>query len=229
MDHSSMDHSKMDHSSMDHSSMNHSMMNHDHMDHSGMDHSGHDHSGHSAVLGATEDPHAGHDMSGMGHSTHDMMMAMYFHLGYNETILFKWWKISTIGGLIGSMIGIFVLATLYEGLKYGREALFRRALAKAQYSANIENKNSNSLNADNKAIQYMEQIIMPPPMSMMSVEHVIQTFLHMIQFVISYFLMLIFMTYNVWLCLACMLGAGTGYFLFGWQKSVVVDVTEHCH
>merc|ERR1719320_182889 len=120
-------------------------MNHDTMDHSGMDHSGHDHSGHSAVLGATEDPHAGHDMHGMsggGHSTHDMMMAMYFHLGYNETILFKWWKISTIGGLIGSMIGIFVLATLYEGLKYGREALFRRALEKAQYSANIENKNS---------------------------------------------------------------------------------------
>ncbi|CAL4175001.1 unnamed protein product [Meganyctiphanes norvegica] len=213
-----------------------------------MDHSGHDHSGHSAVLGTTEDPHAGHDMSGhaghdmsghaghdmSGHTgggaqTHDMMMAMFFHFGYNETILFSWWKISTIGGLIGSMIGIFVLAMLYEGLKYGREALFRRALAASQYSANLENKNSNNLNADNKAIQYMEQILMPPPMSMMSGGHLLQTFLHMLQFVISYFLMLIFMTYNVWLCLACMLGAGTGYFLFGWRKSVVVDVTEHCH
>jgi len=37
------------------------------------------------------------------------------------------------------------------------------------------------------------------------------------------------MTYNVWLCLAVLFGATLGYFLFGWKKSVVVDVTEHCH
>ncbi|ODN06465.1 High affinity copper uptake protein 1 [Orchesella cincta] len=56
-----------------------------------------------------------------------------------------------------------------------------------------------------------------------------QTVLHIVQMVISYFLMLIFMTYNVWLCIAVALGAGAGYFCFGWKKSVVVDVTEHCH
>lgn len=37
------------------------------------------------------------------------------------------------------------------------------------------------------------------------------------------------MTYNIWLCLAVLFGATLGYFLFGWKKSVVVDVTEHCH
>lgn len=45
---------------------------------------------------------------------------MSFHFGYNETILFDWWSINNIGGLIGSMIGIFILAMLYEGLKYWR-------------------------------------------------------------------------------------------------------------
>lgn len=64
---------------------------------------------------------------------------------------------------------------------------------------------------------------------MLSKMHFLQTFLHMVQMVISYFLMLIFMTYNTWLCIAVVLGAGVGYFLFGWKKSVVVDVTEHCH
>ena len=50
------------------------------------------------------------------------------------------------------------------------------------------------------------------------------------QIVLSYCLMLIFMTYNVWLCLAVALGAATGYFMFGWKKTVVVDVGgEHCH
>ena len=59
--------------------------------------------------------------------------------------------------------------------------------------------------------------------------HVLQTLLHVIQIVVSYFLMLIFMTYNVYLCLAVALGAGTGYFLFSWRRAVVVDINEHCH
>lgn len=43
-----------------------------------------------------------------------------FHGGYSETVLFDSWKFSTIGGLVGSMIGIFFMAALYEGLKYYR-------------------------------------------------------------------------------------------------------------
>lgn len=65
--------------------------------------------------------------------------------------------------------------------------------------------------------------------TMLSWMHSFQTFLHIVQIIISYFLMLIFMTYNVWLCFAVVLGAAIGYFLFGWKKSVIVDVTEHCH
>jgi hypothetical protein len=37
------------------------------------------------------------------------------------------------------------------------------------------------------------------------------------------------MTYNVYLCVAVVVGAGVGYFLFGWYKSTAVDITEHCH
>lgn len=64
---------------------------------------------------------------------------------------------------------------------------------------------------------------------MLSFPHAIQTGLHVVQIIVSYFLMLIFMTYNVWLCLAVVLGAGVGYFVFGWKKASVVDITEHCH
>lgn len=59
--------------------------------------------------------------------------------------------------------------------------------------------------------------------------HFYQSFLHLVQVTLSLMLMLIFMTYNTWLCLAVVFGAMVGYFLFGWKKSVVVDVTEHCH
>lgn len=64
---------------------------------------------------------------------------------------------------------------------------------------------------------------------MLSPAHFLQTFLHIIQVAVSYVLMLVFMTYNAYLCIAVALGAGMGYFLFSWRKAVVVDITEHCH
>ena len=55
-------------------------------------------------------------------------MMMYFHGGYNEVILFDFWRISSLGGLIGSMVGCFVLGVLYEGFKFLREYLMNNEL-----------------------------------------------------------------------------------------------------
>ena len=41
-------------------------------------------------------------------------------------ILFDFWRISTMFGLIASMVAIFFMAAAYEGLKYYREVVFRR-------------------------------------------------------------------------------------------------------
>lgn len=65
--------------------------------------------------------------------------------------------------------------------------------------------------------------------TMLSAAHAWQTALHGVQVLVSYMLMLVFMTYNTWLCAAVVLGSAVGYFLFGWRESVVVDFTEHCH
>jgi len=64
---------------------------------------------------------------------------------------------------------------------------------------------------------------------LLSQGHVLQTLLHMLQITISYLLMLVFMTYNTWLCLSVVLGAGLGYFVFGLQRLTSIDVNEHCH
>ncbi|XP_066254661.1 high affinity copper uptake protein 1 isoform X2 [Euwallacea similis] len=191
---------------------------HHHMveDHDMMNHQGHtvmptDHSMHHDM--------GQHDSSGhsMGHSMD--MMNMWFQFSTSATVLFEPWHFTTVGGLIGSMIGIFIMAALYEGLKYYREFLFWKTYNSLQYRA---------VSLPDKASSVIEepQVVQP---SMLSKIHFYQTFLHMIQMILSYFLMLIFMTYNVWLCIAVVLGAGVGYFLFGWKKSVIVDVTEHCH
>lgn len=166
--------------------------------------------------------HSGGDNPGVDSTStqHHMMMSMWFHLGSEETILFEFWKISEIGGLIGSVVFIFFLAFAYEALKFYREQLYRRSFRAVQYNTvTVPVENGGAVKETHKTVQ----------VKMFSAVHALQTFLHLVQTIISYFLMLIFMTYNVWLCLAVALGAGVGYFFFGWKKSLVVDITEHCH
>jgi copper transporter 1 len=62
----------------------------------------------------------------------------------------------------------------------------------------------------------------------LSTHHLIQTVLHILQMGISYLLMLIAMTFNIYLFLAVILGAGFGHLLFGWRRSSVIDYDEHC-
>lgn len=219
----------------------HGTVDHSAHDHTMMDHRAHDH----------------HAMGGMGAATGPAgmvhhMMSMSFHGGYDETILFEQWKIDSLGGLLWSMLLIFVMAALYEGLKYYREHLFWRTYNALQYRpvTVTEKSNGNGVAVAGTSStaergvgagdggangasggggglnEEGARIVQP---TMLSLMHLYQTLLHILQVTTSFLLMLIFMTYNTWLCLAVVLGAGLGYFLFGWKKSVIVDVTEHCH
>ncbi|KYM82388.1 High affinity copper uptake protein 1 [Atta colombica] len=203
----------MAHHGIDHG-INRGNMDNGNMNHEGMDHE------------SMHDIETSTDMcSSMG--MHGMSMT--FHSGYCEVVLFENWKILSIGGLIGSMIGIAIMAALYEGLKYYREYLFWKTYNALQYRSVTVPSEKNVVAEDNRVVHMVGEVIHKQPPTMMSWMHLFQTFLHIIQIVLSYFLMLIFMTYNVWLCCAVVLGAAVGYFLFGWKKSVIVDVTEHCH
>lgn len=153
------------------------------------------------------------------------MMSMAFHFGYNETVLFSWWKFDSIMGLIGSMIAIFVMAVLYEGLKYYREYLFWKTYNLLEYRP-VTGPQRNPEDPQRSTPSTSASPVHP---TMLSLNHFYQTGLHILQVTLSFMLMLIFMTYNVWLCIAVVLGAAVGYFLFCWRKSVIVDVTEHCH
>ncbi|XP_012250678.1 high affinity copper uptake protein 1-like [Athalia rosae] len=129
-------------------------------------------------------------------------MEMSFQTGLNTVILFDGWKTHDWQGIVGSMIGITLMAAIYEGLKNYREHLYVSASL-----ARLGDRKEPSL---------------------FSGVHILQTFLQMIQIVISYFLMLIFMTYNVWLCVAIVLGGAIGYWLFAWQR-ISTDITECCN
>ncbi|XP_072014499.1 high affinity copper uptake protein 1-like [Amphiura filiformis] len=191
------------------------------------------HTGMTTEMGHTMPDHhtMDHSMHPTGHGTHPpghgdggehdmMMMQMYFYLSTNVTILFKEWEVNTTGGLAGSCIAVFFLAMLYEGLKVLRETLLRRSAVNVRFHSMQMSKESETMLTETHGAGQTK---------FMSWGHLVQTFLHIIQVTVSYFLMLIFMTYNGWLCICVVLGAGAGYLIFGWKKAIVVDINEHCH
>ncbi|XP_034047524.1 high affinity copper uptake protein 1 isoform X1 [Thalassophryne amazonica] len=148
-------------------------------------------------------------------------MAMTFYFGCSHVeLLFSSLVINSAGEMVAACIGVFLLAVFYEGLKIGREILLRRSQVNVRYnSMPLPGSDGTVLMETHKTVGQR----------MLSPAHFLQTLLHIIQVVVSYFLMLVFMTYNGYLCVAVAAGAGMGYFLFSWQKAVVVDITEHCH
>ena len=59
--------------------------------------------------------------------------------------------------------------------------------------------------------------------------HVLQSFLQMLHTTLGMWLMLIYMTFNVWLIISLTLGSGIGYFLFAWKVRTGIDIEEPCH
>uniref|UniRef100_A0A4W3IYP5 Copper transport protein n=1 Tax=Callorhinchus milii TaxID=7868 RepID=A0A4W3IYP5_CALMI len=117
--------------------------------------------------------------------------------------------------MVAACVVIFLLAMLYEGLKIGRECLLRKSQVNVRYnSMPVPGPNGTMLMETHKTVGQQ----------MLSVPHIIQTMLHILQVVISYFLMLVFMTYNGYLCIAVALGAGAGYFVFSWKKARYMDI-----
>ena len=61
--------------------------------------------------------------------------------------------------------------------------------------------------------------------------HILQSGLHVVQVGIGYFLMLVAMTYNGWLFLAIIFGAGVGYLIFAKSRHLMGnfrEMNEHC-
>ncbi|XP_062414724.1 high affinity copper uptake protein 1 isoform X2 [Pungitius pungitius] len=216
------------------------------MDHSAMDHSAMDHSQHTM---APPTSGGGHDHGGGSDGGHGGMgMVMTFYFGYsNVELLFTGLLINSPGEMVGACVGVFLLAVLYEGLKMGRETLLRRSQVNVRYnSMPLPGGDGTVLMETHKTVgsvndsRCLEEATLPDGFKsrlfqrsirqrMLSPAHFLQTLLHIVQVVVSYILMLVFMTYNAYLCIAVAAGAGMGYFLFSWRKAVVVDITEHCH
>ena len=63
---------------------------------------------------------------------------MYFHGGYEEVILFDFWRINTLFGLIASMVACFMFSIFHECLKVYLENCKRETVTASKYTNLIE-------------------------------------------------------------------------------------------
>jgi len=141
-----------------------------------------------------------------------MDMPMYFHFSVMATVLFKGWMTMTPIAMVGSCFVVGLMGFLYEGLKSFREYL---------YSKNGGSSSVNLVSGAEPSPTWAQAIMQP--------NHLIQTGLYGVQGILGYMLMLVFMTYNLWLCFAVIFGTMLGFLVFGWRKNLLFEATtDHC-
>lgn len=204
MDHSMMDHSMMDHSMMDHSMMDHSMMDDfgmgamDHSNMEGMDHSNMAGMDHSNMAGMDHSNMAGMDHSNMAGMSGMHGMKMWFHFGANEIILFPSWIVHNGGSMVWTCGVILAFCFVMEAIRWLR-LYVRLGVAAAG-------------GRRRKRAAGVAGVRLGRPQITLGM--CLDSVLHAFQLWLSYVLMLLFMTYNLWICFAVVLGEVISRFLF---------------
>ncbi|CAH3021147.1 unnamed protein product, partial [Porites evermanni] len=142
-----------------------------------------------------------------------------FHVNTKGTLLFQDWRYTSISALVGVCLATFLFTALYEGVKIFRiwlESRPLRLLMRDLTQSTPTNEDDDTQSAFNSKGSLQQRIIRFPRQSgkWRSDIHLLQTFLHVLQVFVGYVLMLIVMTYNTWLGVAVIAGAGTGYMVF---------------
>ncbi|EFO84933.1 hypothetical protein CRE_03673 [Caenorhabditis remanei] len=118
-------------------------------------------------------------------------MHMWFHTKPEDTVLFKTWNVTDAGTMAWVCAIVVVAGIFLEAMKYMRWKIEKWQKKKEEVVSR----------------GYFSRLFDPI--------HMAQSILFMIQLSFSYILMLLFMTFSVWLGIAVVVGLGIGYLIFG--------------
>ncbi|KAF6216311.1 hypothetical protein GE061_000651 [Apolygus lucorum] len=148
--------------------------------------------------------HAAHNHGHLGH----VMAQMSFHGGYKEAILFDFWSVESVAGLLISCVLVAIIACLNELMKFSRMKL------SAHYYEQRKKKPGFDTTVKTESVLLQNSIL---------------ALLGSFQTAISLLLMLITMTYNVWLFISTIIGIFIGQFYVSCKQPLVHYTEEDCH
>lgn len=138
-------------------------------------------------------------------SLHSMTMRMYFHIGFEKDLLIAGWDVDTEIKMIGTVAAVFLLALVFEWIKFYR---IRYSQLAAIVPAVVRNRGLGTANGSSQSSGDSSRS------RWLSLPRLIESLLYAVQVAISFTLMLLVMTFNVWILLGTVFGMMTGYALF---------------
>ncbi|KAK6103460.1 Ctr copper transporter family protein [Brugia pahangi] len=164
------------------------------------------------------------------------MNSMVLHFTKHEFILVNFWKTGTVLGLSVSVLIVFLLSVLYEAVKALRLYFARNRAVELQnrrIQSNIVIRES-SEHVDSVST---EMISYSPILGfsgfralkqLFTFYRIVQSSLYFAQILLAYTLMLIAMTFNVWIILGIVFGEAAGYFLFSEEPNSNENIETSC-
>lgn len=161
----------------------------------------------------------GGGMGGMGGGCKISMLWNWYTI--DSCFIASSWKITSPGMMAGSCIGVILLVMSLEFLRRAVKEydafLIRRhtAAAAAVSGTSSPTKNGGSLKLSNVGTPAACGV--PRGYRPKIWEQAIRAFLHMVQFAVAYFVMLLAMYYNGYIIICIFIGAFLGAFVFQWE------------
>ncbi|KAI6157660.1 copper transporter [Pisolithus tinctorius] len=164
----------------------------------------------------------------MNHGDHQMPAKCAMHMLWNTQVIdtcvvFRSWHIHTHTQFVGSFVAILLLGVLYEYLRVFQQSVNRRIVstlgkgkrAASPISASGRSTPERGVSSDEvvgllngRRIRNADRVSIPAHLRML------RAALYGASVFLSFFLMLVFMTYNAYLIIAVVAGAAIGHYVF---------------
>ncbi|KAJ4346481.1 Copper Transporter integral membrane protein that functions in high affinity copper transport [Didymosphaeria variabile] len=131
------------------------------------------------------------------------------------------WHNTSKGMFAGSCIGVILLVLSLEflrraGKEYDRYILSQHTRSLAHASPDPSPSSSDAMNKNTASA--ITRTVPPRSFRPNVLQQGIRALLHMLQFAVAYFVMLLAMYYNGYIIICIFIGAFLGYFVFGWES-----------
>uniref|UniRef100_A0A0M3IAS3 Copper transport protein n=1 Tax=Ascaris lumbricoides TaxID=6252 RepID=A0A0M3IAS3_ASCLU len=146
-------------------------------------------------------------------------MSMTLHFGEREFILFDFWKTGSALAL-----RIFLARAHNSNLAYERQQ--RRATSPC---VQVRSPSENLDNISSDSVTFAPLLrISSAAAQVLTMYRVTQALLYAVQATLAYLLMLVVMTFNIWLLFAVIIGEAVGYFLFAGEPMLIEHLNDAC-